>query len=127
MSDARRAGLFGSARQLLFTGVGLLQVRLALLANDAELGALRFFDALVLALLALLSAGVGIVLICALVLLLLQDSYRLPALGLMALAFLGAGGWALASARNRLRQAGQAFDATRAELARDAAALAPRD
>ena len=127
MSDARRAGLFGSARQLLLTGVGLLQVRLALLANDVELGALRFFDAVVLALLALLSVGVGLVLACALVLMLLQDAYRLPALGLMALLFLAAGAWALAAARRQLRQAGQAFDATRAELARDAAALTPRD
>jgi uncharacterized membrane protein YqjE len=122
-----RRGLLGSARSLLGTTLELVQVRVALLANDVETGTLRLFDALVLALFALLGIGVGTVLLCMLLLMLVQDAYRIPVLGVMALAFLGAGAWALAAARGSLRQAGGAFEATRGELARDLAALAPRD
>lgn len=126
MSSDRR-GLYGSARRLLATGVGLLRVRLDLLALDLEVSTLRLFDAAVLALVALLGIGIGLVLLCALVLLLVQDAYRLHALAVMVLVLLGAGGWGLATARDRLRHAGAAFEATRAELARDAEALAPHD
>lgn len=126
MSPPRR-GLFGSARDLLATALELAQVRLALLASDVETGALRLFDALVLALMALLALTVGTVLLCGLVLLLVQDAYRIPVLLVMALGFLGAGAWALAAARASLQQAGGAFEASREELARDLAALAPRD
>lgn len=121
-----RPGLFASARSLLATALELLQVRVELLAADVETGALRLFDAIVLALLAILGIGIGVVLVCGLILLVVQEAFRPHALGLMALAFLGAGAWALIVARARLRQAGSAFEATRAELARDAAALAPR-
>ena len=65
--------------------------------------------------------------LCLLVLLLVQDAYRIPVLLVMALAFLVAGVWALRAARSSLRQAGGSFEATRAELARDLAALARRD
>lgn len=126
MSPPRR-GLLGSARHLLATALELVQVRLALLASDAEAGALRLFDALVLALLALLGLAVGTVLLCGLVLLLVQDAYRIPVLGAMALGFLGAGAWALAAARASLQQVAGAFEASREELARDLAALSPRD
>jgi uncharacterized membrane protein YqjE len=122
-----RRGLLGSARALLGTTLELAQVRLELLANDVETGSLRLFDGLVLAAFALLGVGVGIVLLCLLVLLLVQDAYRIPVLVVMALAFLAAGGWALVAARSSLRQAGGAFEATRTELARDLAALARRD
>ena len=126
MSDLR-PGLFGTTRRLLATGLDLLRVRLGLLAIDLEVSTLRLFDAIVLALLALLGIGIGLVLLCALVLLLVQDAYRVHVLAVMVLVLLGAGGWGLMVARDRLRNAGAAFEATRAELARDVAALAPRD
>lgn len=123
--SATKPGLFASARSLLATALELVQVRVELLAADVEAGSLRLFDAIVLAMLAVLGLGVGIVLACALILLTVGESYRPHALGLMALAFLGAGAWALVVARAQLRRAGAAFEATRAELARDAAALLP--
>jgi uncharacterized membrane protein YqjE len=122
-----RRGLFGSARSLLGTALELLQVRLALFANDFETGTQKLFDALALAMLAWLGISVGTVLLCALVLILVQDTYRIPVLLVMALGFLAVGAWALAAARRRLLQSGTAFDATRAELRRDLAALTPRD
>ena len=120
-------GLFGSARSLLTTALELLQVRLGLLATDVEAGALRLFDALVLGLLALMGVTIGLLLLCALVLMLVQEAYRVQALGVMVLVFLGGGAWGLAVARAKLQLAGAAFEASRAELARDLAALVPRD
>jgi uncharacterized membrane protein YqjE len=117
--------LFARLRRLLGTSLELLQLRIELLATDVELGTLRFFDAVVLALAALLALAVGLGLLCAWILLMLQPEYRLTALGLMALAFLAGGAWAVVAARGRMRQSGRAFQATRAELARDLAALSP--
>lgn len=125
--SAPSRGLFASTRSLLSTTLELVRVRVELLANDAELGVLRLFDAILLALLSVLAIGIGVVLLCGFVLLLVQEAWRLHALGAMALVFLGGGAWALMAARASLRRAGWAFDATRAELARDLAALTPRD
>jgi uncharacterized membrane protein YqjE len=124
---AERPGLFAHLAGLLQTSVALLQNRLALLANDVELGALRCFDALVLALLGLAGVGIGLLLLCGWLLLLVDPAHRVWAAGLMTLGFLGAGVAALWAARGRLEQAGGAFEATRAELARDLAALRARD
>ena len=123
--NAPRRGLFGSAKQLLGTALDLLQVRLALFANDFETGTQKLFDALSLAILAWLGISVGTVLLCALVLILVQDAYRIPVLLIMSLGFLGLGVWALFSARHSLRQTVGAFEATRNELCRDLAALRP--
>lgn len=126
MSNAR-PGLFASARNLLASALQLLQTRLELVANDVELGALRLFDSVVLALLAMLGIGMGLVMLCVVLLWWVQEAYRPQVLAAMALIFLAAGVAAVLAARRRLQQAGSAFEASRAELARDLAALAPRD
>lgn len=125
MPDAPKSGLYASARSLLRTAVRLLQVRVELLASDIEVSALRLFDAIVLALFAVLGLGVGLVLVCGLILLVVQEPHRPYVLGVMAAAFIGMGALALFVARARLAQAGAAFDATRGELARDVSALTP--
>jgi len=120
---ASRAGLFDSLRQLLGTALALAQVRLELLVSDLEIEKLRLADAALRALLGLMLVGLGLVLAIGFVLLLLWDSYRLPALGVLTLACL-LGGWALLhAARRRLLQGEATFAATRAELERDQAAL----
>ncbi|MEP7284082.1 MAG: phage holin family protein [Rubrivivax sp.] len=118
-----RVGLFDSLGRLLATSVGVIHNRLALLTNDVQVSAVRLFDALVLALIGLAAVGIGSVLLCGWVLLLVDPGYRALAAGLMTLCFLGGGLGALWFARTRLRQAGGAFEATRAELERDLAAL----
>jgi uncharacterized membrane protein YqjE len=119
------AGLMGRLRRMAATAAELAHLRVEILATDVEIGAQRFFDALLLALAALLALCVGLVLLCAWILLMVQPEYRLPALAVLALVLLAGGGAALAAARGRLRQAGTAFQATRAELARDVAAFGP--
>jgi uncharacterized membrane protein YqjE len=122
-----RGGLFASSRRLLGTGLRWLQLRLELLTAELQLGAAQAFDAVVLALLAGLGIGVGLVLFCGWVLLMLQEPYRLAALGVMAAGFLAAGFGLLWLARQHLQRAGRALDGSREELARDLQALRPRD
>lgn len=120
-----RPGLFAKLHRLLGTTVELVQLRVELLATDVQLGTLRFFDAVVLALGALLLLAAGVGLLAAWIVLMMAPEYRLTALGVIAVVLLAAGAWVLAAARARLRAAGGAFVATRAELARDLAALGP--
>ena len=124
---ASRAGLFESLRQLLRTALEMAQVRLELLVSDLEIEKLRLVDAVLRALLGLLLLGLGLVLLIGFVLLLLWDSYRLPALGVLTLLCLGGGLGLLHAAKHRLRHGEGMFAATRAEFERDQAALRERE
>ena len=88
---ASRAGLFDSLRQLSATALELAQLRLELLVADLELEKLRLIEAALFALLGLTLLGLGLVLLCAFVLLLVGEAYRLQALGVLLLLCLGAG------------------------------------
>jgi uncharacterized membrane protein YqjE len=120
---ASRAGLFASLRQLLRTTLALGAVRLELLATDLEVEKLRLVDAALRALLGLMLLGLGLVLLGGFILLLLWDSYRLPALGVLTLVCLGCGLALLQAAKRQLRRGEPMFAATRAELERDQDAL----
>lgn len=119
-------GLFASLRQLLATALEMAQVRLELLGSDVEQEKLRLFDGLIWAGLALMLLGIGMALLCGFIVLLFWDGYRVAALGLLALLFLGGGLLLLRQARNRLRSPGGMFASSVAELARDRAGLTPR-
>lgn len=120
---ASRAGLFASLRQLLRTSLELAEVRLELLVADLEFEKLRFIEAALRALLGLMLIGLGMVLVTGFVLLLLWDSHRLLAIGLLALGCLGGGAALLMAAKRRLQQGEGMLAATRAELQRDQAGL----
>lgn len=112
-----------SLRRLLGTAVETLQLRLALLSNEIEQEKLRLFDGLLWAGLALLLLGLGALLLCAFVVVLFWDEHRLLALGVLALLFLGTGGWMMFRARSRLQSRGGLFNSSVTELARDRAGL----
>lgn len=120
-------GLFASLRQLLATAAETAQVRLALLSTEIEQEKLRLFDGLLWAGLALLLLGFGALLLCAFIVLLFWDGYRLAALGVLAALFLGAGVWLMRIARDRLQSPGGLFNASVQEFGRDRAGLAPRE
>ena len=123
MAEASPPGLVDSLRRLLGGALESVQVRLDLLAVELEQEKRRLLQALLLGALALLMLGVGTVLLVGLLLLLLQEGYRLAALAVLALAFLG-GGFALVRlAGQRLASPGGIAAATRGELARDRQAL----
>ena len=120
-------GLFASLRQLLATGLEMAQVRLDLFLNEVEQEKLRVFDALLWAGLALMLLGVGVILLCGFVVVLLWDRYRLVTLGVLTLLFLGAGVLLIRAARNRLRSPAGVFGATVDELRQDLAELKRHD
>lgn len=120
---ASRAGLFESLRQLLGTALELAQVRLELLVADLQLEKLRLVEVALRALLGLLLLGVGLLLLIGFVLLLMWDSYRLHALGVLTLLCLGGGALLLQAAKRRLREGDELLAATRAEFQRDRNAL----
>jgi len=121
------SGLFTSARRLLATGLEIAQVRLELVATELELEKLRLFEAILLAAAALFGLGIGVMLLCALLVLLVGEGYRLHVLGALAALFIGGSLWGLRAARAKLRGTGTLFDASVTELARDRAQLMPHD
>jgi uncharacterized membrane protein YqjE len=115
--------MLASLRRLAHTALELAQTRLELLGCELEQAKLRLFDALLWAIVALMLLSVGLVLLVAFVLLLFQESYRLPALAVLVLLFLGGGLALIRLARQRLQSPGGLFAASAAELARDRADL----
>jgi uncharacterized membrane protein YqjE len=124
---ASSTGLFESLRRLGGTALEMAQVRLELLVADLELEKLRLIDFALWALLGLLLIGLGLVLLVGLVLLLLWEQHRLPAMLVLTLLFLGGGFVLLRAARRRLHDGDAPFAASTAELARDRAALGRGD
>ena len=112
-------GLFASLRRLLGTLLEIAEVRLALLSTEVELEKRRLFDALLWAALAMLVLATGLTLLCGFVILLFSEGYRLAALGVMALLFLGGGLFLLQQARRRLQSPDGMLAASLAELQRD--------
>lgn len=123
MSDAH-GGLVSSLRTLLGTTLEIAQTRLELLACELEQEKTNLLAALWWGALALVLLGVALLLALGFVLLLLQESYRLPALGVFSLVLLFGAAALLQHARRRLRSVGGAFAASTGELSRDRAALA---
>ena len=120
MSDsAAPSGLFASLRRMLADALALGQVRLDLLGNELELEKQRLLEVLVQGALALMLLGLGLVLACGFLLLLLWDGYSLAALGLMALSALAAGAYLLRSASQRLHRPGGMLQDSLSELRQD--------
>jgi uncharacterized membrane protein YqjE len=120
-------GLFISLRRLLATVIEVAQVRLDLLSAELEIEKQRILAGLLFGVAALLVLGVGAVLACGFIILLLWDGYRLAAVGVLALIFFGSGLWLMRSARECLRSPGGLFAASVAELKRDQSGIAPHD
>lgn len=117
------AGLFGQLQQSLGNVIELLRVRLALLGTELGLEKQRLAVGLFWAAAAAISLTVAAVLFCGFVILLLWDGYRLAAVGVLALLFLGCGVFLLQAAQRRLRAESNLFSASLAELERDRASF----
>ena len=122
-AKASGSGLFASAGRLLGTMLEMAQVRLELLGTEIESEKQRLFDTLLQAIVGLQLLSVGLLLGCGFLILLVSDSYRLAALGCMALLLLGAGLLLLQSARQRSRNPKGMFSTSVTELERDRAGL----
>lgn len=118
-SGASGGGLFTSLKALSANLLGIVQTRLELLATDIAEERERIITLLVLAVAALFSIGMGVVLLAIFVAVALWESHRLIALGGMVVFFLltGAGiGWITL---NKLRSHPRPLDASITELTRD--------
>jgi uncharacterized membrane protein YqjE len=124
---AAQPGLLTSLRQWLGHALELLQTRLELLGTELEQEKLRLFSALLWAAVALLLLGVGLVMLALLVVVLLWEQHRVAALLALTVLYLGGGFllWRVAVAR--LRAPSGLFALSAGELARDRAALQPRE
>lgn len=120
-------GLLVSLRRLGATSIELARIRLELLGTEVERQKLSILSALLWAALGSVCVAVGLVLLSGLVVLLFWDSYRLQAIAALVFAYFIVGALLLRYAVNQIRTPSGAFAASRAELARDHAALAPRE
>ena len=112
-------GLFVSLKALSANLLGIVQTRLELLSTDIAEERERIVTLVVLALGALFSIGIGVVLLAILVVVALWESNRLAALGGMIVFFLMSGaviGWI---ALKKLSSHPRPFDASISELAKD--------
>ena len=123
---AGSAGFLGPLRALADSGLELLRVRLELLGNELEEQKVRITEGLLMAMLGAMLLALSALLVCAFVLVLFWDGYRLPALGVMLLLVAGAGGGLVQAGRARLRSSGAMFQASLDELRQDREALAAR-
>jgi uncharacterized membrane protein YqjE len=121
MAEGKSDGLFSSLRQLLGTALETAHIRLELLGTELEFEKRRIFDGLVLAAVALLFLGLGLVLLCGTVVLLFWEGDRLMAAGWMTFSFLSLGLIFLGQARQRLKAPQGIFQKSVDELKRDQA------
>lgn len=117
--DVPPFGLFASLRRLLGTALELAQVRLALLGTELERAGQRLLDGLLWGGAALIVLGVGLLLLCAFLLMLVREDYRLAALGGLTVIFLGTAVWLLQTARSRLHNLQNLFELSLNELKQD--------
>lgn len=118
-APARASGLFASLRRLLATALEIVQVRIELLAVEIEQEKLRIFDGLLWAALAVLLLGVGTVLLVALLLMLFWEGYRLAALAVLCVLFIGGGVAVAMRARALLSSPQGMVSASVGEIERD--------
>jgi uncharacterized membrane protein YqjE len=115
--------MLGPVRELARTLLSYALTRTRLAATELEEQALRLAEILLWLAAALFFIGVALVFGALLVVLLLWDSNRVLAAGLIAALFVGAGAVAAAMARARLRERPKFLAATLAELESDRDAI----
>jgi uncharacterized membrane protein YqjE len=122
----QETGLLVSFKRLCATVLEIGQVRLELVGTELELEKKRLFEGMLWALSALLVLGVGLVMFCGFIILLVWEGYRLAAIGVMALIFLAGAVALFLQARKRLSNPKGMFSASVTELNKDCLALKPK-
>jgi uncharacterized membrane protein YqjE len=120
---ARESGFFSSLKKLLGTVLEIAQIRLELIGTEVELEKRRIFDGLLWASVALLCLGIGLVLLCGFVILLLWDGYRLAAVGVLSLLFVGIGIFFALHAKKRIQNSQTMFSTSLNEFKQDQTGL----
>ncbi len=127
MAESKQeTGLLVSFKRLCATVIEIGQVRLELVGIELELEKKRLFESLLWALAALLVLGVGLVLLCGFIIMLFWEGYRLAAIGVLTVIFLGGAAALFFKARERLSHPQGIFNASVNELNKDRQALKPK-
>jgi uncharacterized membrane protein YqjE len=127
MSERGRPGYFASLRRLAAGAAELAEVRLELFATELQQEKLRVLESLLWLAVSVLAIGVGLVLLAVFVVTLVEERYRLAALGVVVLVCFGVAWAAWRVSRARMQGDGPPFEASIAELRRDRAALTGRE
>jgi uncharacterized membrane protein YqjE len=123
MNDERKPRLAESLRGFLDSGLDIARTRLELLVVEAQEEKVRLIGLLVNGVMSALFLGFGLVFLAVFLTVLFWDGYRLLALGLATVFFIGAGLFTATNAARELKQGSRMFGASLAELARDREAL----
>ncbi len=116
-------GLFEALRRVSGTALSIFQSRFELASLELSVARSRLVESALIGLFGVLLLVVGIVALSVCVVLLLWDRMGLLALAGMGLIYLVAGFVLISKLRRHLRSQPRLFEATHAELQRDAAAF----
>lgn len=106
--------------KLLLAGLSsALHTRVELFVTELEEERERLKQSLVLVLLAVLGLSLGVILMTIFVIALLWETGWIAAIGILAFVYLGVGGWAIVSLRNKFLTRPGLFPDTLAELGKD--------
>ena len=120
------AGLFHSLAKLLATAIGIAHTRLELLTTELQEEVHRVAEIMVYAAVALISAGVGLLLLALLVIFIFWDTHRIAASIAVTAAFFLIAVVAGLVLRAKVRAKPAMLNATLAELKKDRASLMSR-
>lgn len=122
----RRGGLFVSLKVLAATLLAIAHTRVELLSLEIEEERLRLSSLLGWTLVVLFCGSLGVVLATLFVMLVLWDTHRLLALGILAALFLLGAALAWLVVRGKIRAKPGLFAASLTELTKDYKELTPR-
>jgi uncharacterized membrane protein YqjE len=118
--------LFRSLTRLLATFVAIAHTRLELLSTELQQEVHRAAEILVWTLVAMVSAGIGLLLLALVIIIAFWDTHRLLAAVVVTSVFLLLAALAGLVLRAKVRSRPRLLDGTLTELARDRASLASR-
>jgi uncharacterized membrane protein YqjE len=121
-----QVGFIESLRALSVTALDLLRVRVELISLEWQEERERGKEVLVLAVTAALLLALGLLVLTLFVIVLFWDTYRLSAIAVVALLYIGGGVCSLLSVRKKMRNRPPPFSATLQEFSSDLQALKSR-
>jgi uncharacterized membrane protein YqjE len=126
-ADKPHPGFADAARAFGTSALELLRVRVELLSIEWQEECERGKEVIVLAVVGALLLALALLVLTLFVIVLFWDSWRLTAIAVVALGYLGGGAWALLKVQRMLRNRPKPFEATLQEFAHDLQALRRRD
>jgi uncharacterized membrane protein YqjE len=126
-ADKPHPGFADAARAFGASALELLRVRVELLSIELQEERERGKEVIVLAVAGALLLALALLVLTLFVIVLFWDSWRLTAIAVVALGYLGGGAWALLKVQRMLHNRPKPFEATLQEFAHDLHVLRGRE